>query len=169
MSNCWIGVVSRAHVEIGVKGGFIQLNHGKKAAVQRLKAGDRIAMYSPKLAFPDGAPLQAFTALGRVTTGEVYQGPATAYCEAFRVDVEFDPVTEAPIKPLLPKLGFIKDKQHWGSVFRFGCLKVPAEDFDVIAQAMGGRLFDEAPSGAAVDISAQRRAVASLAQPSLPF
>jgi hypothetical protein len=26
----WIGVVSRSHVEVGVKGGFIQLSHGKK-------------------------------------------------------------------------------------------------------------------------------------------
>ena len=27
----WIGVVSREHVMLGVKGGFIQLNHGKRA------------------------------------------------------------------------------------------------------------------------------------------
>ena len=36
----WIGVASRDHVNIGVKGGFIQLNHGKQAAVRRLKAGE---------------------------------------------------------------------------------------------------------------------------------
>ena len=32
----WIGVVSRAHVQIGVSGGFVQLNHGKKAPLQKL-------------------------------------------------------------------------------------------------------------------------------------
>jgi hypothetical protein len=31
----WIGVVSRAHVRPGVEGGFIQLNHRKKAPLQR--------------------------------------------------------------------------------------------------------------------------------------
>ena len=41
--NYWIGVVSRSHVMIGVEGGFVQLNHGKKAPVQRLKAGDMLA------------------------------------------------------------------------------------------------------------------------------
>jgi len=46
--NYWIGVVSRSHVQIGVADGFIQLNHGKKGPVQRLCAGDALAMYSPR-------------------------------------------------------------------------------------------------------------------------
>jgi hypothetical protein len=50
--NYWIGVVSREHVQNGVKGGFIQLNHGKKAPLQRLHAGDRLVMYSPRTAYP---------------------------------------------------------------------------------------------------------------------
>ena len=31
----WIGVASRDHVNVGVKGGFIQLNHGKQAPLRR--------------------------------------------------------------------------------------------------------------------------------------
>lgn len=31
--NHWLGVVSRSHVQAGVQGGFIQLNHGKKALI----------------------------------------------------------------------------------------------------------------------------------------
>src|SRR3954454_6616402 len=73
MVNYWIGVVSRAHVQIGVKGGFIQLNHGKKAPLQRLHAGDGLVMYSPRTDYPDGEPLQAFTAMGTISTGEIYQ------------------------------------------------------------------------------------------------
>ena len=38
--NYWIGVVSRSHVRIGVKGGFIQLSHGKNAPLQKFRAGD---------------------------------------------------------------------------------------------------------------------------------
>ena len=66
----WIGVASRDHVNLGVKGAFIQLNHGKHAAVRRLKAGDAVIMYSPRTAYPDGEPLQAFTAIGTVVTGD---------------------------------------------------------------------------------------------------
>ena len=35
----WIGVASRDHVNIAVQGAFVQLNHGKKAPLGRLKAG----------------------------------------------------------------------------------------------------------------------------------
>ena len=69
----WIGVASRDHVNIAVKGAFVQLNHGKKAPLGRLKAGDGVIMYSPRTTYPDGEPLQAFTAIGTVVTGDVYQ------------------------------------------------------------------------------------------------
>jgi len=38
--NHWIGVVSRSHVQVGVSGGFMQLSHGKRAPLQKLRAGD---------------------------------------------------------------------------------------------------------------------------------
>jgi len=148
MSHCWIGVVSRSHVQIGVRGGFIQLNHGKKAAVQRLKAGDRLVMYSPRTDYPDGAALQAFTALGTVSTGLVYQAEMSPSFKPFRVDVDFRPCSEAPIRPLLQRLSFIKDKTHWGAAFRFGYLKIPEPDFGVIADAMGCAVADTVVSSA---------------------
>ena len=133
----WIGVVSREHVRLGVKGGFIQLGHGKKAPVQRLRAGDALVMYSPRTAYPDGAPLQAFTAIGVVSTGKVYQVQMTEDFKPYRVDVSFLKAKEAPIKPLIDALSFIKSKTHWGAAFRFGQIKIPAEDFKLIAKAMG--------------------------------
>ncbi len=133
--------MSREHVLRGVAGGFIQLNHGKKAPVQRMKAGDRIAIYSPKLSYPDGAPLQAFTAIGVVSTGQVYQFEMAPDFKPYRVDVEFDKqAQEASIKPLIEGLSFIKSKQHWGAAFRFGFIKVPAADFDQVASAMNSTL-----------------------------
>ena len=137
--NFWIGVVSRSHVQRGVQGGFIQLNHGKKAPVQRLKAGDRIALYSPRTDYPDGAALQAFTALGIVRSGQVYQVEMSADFKPYRVDVDFLAATEAPIRPLLSRLSFIKDKTHWGAAFRFGFLRVPEDDFTLVSDAMGVR------------------------------
>ncbi|MBS0453022.1 MAG: EVE domain-containing protein [Proteobacteria bacterium] len=136
-NNYWIGVVSKSHVQRGVRGGFIQLNHGKKAAVQRLKAGDMLAMYSPRTDYPDGEALQAFTAIGTVVSGEVYQVEMSPDFKPFRMDVTFHSCQDAPIKPLIGQLSFIKDKTHWGSAFRFGQLRVSQEDFLRIAQAMG--------------------------------
>jgi hypothetical protein len=133
----WIGVVSREHVRLGVRGGFIQLGHGKKAPLQRLRAGDALVMYSPRAAYPDGEPLQAFTAIGVVSTGEVYQVQMTKDLKPYRVDAKFIKAKEAPIKPLIDALSFIKSKTHWGATFRFGHLKIPAEDFKLIAKAMG--------------------------------
>lgn len=54
-----------------------------------------------------------------------------------RVDVQFVKCNEAPIKPLIEALSFIKNKTHWGAALRFGYLKIPAEDFALIARAMG--------------------------------
>jgi len=133
----WIGVVSRSHVEIGVKGGFVQLGHGKQAPLKKLHAGDGLVMYSPRASYPDGEPLQAFTAIGSVASGDIYQVEMSPDFKPFRVDVRFAKCKEAPIKPLIEMLSFIKNKTHWGAAFRFGQLKIPAEDFALIAKAMG--------------------------------
>ena len=133
----WIGVASRDHVNVGVKGAFIQLNHGKKAPLRRLKAGDGVVMYSPRTTYPDGEPLQAFTAIGTVVTGDVYQVEVTSHFKPYRVDVQFVPSKEAQIKPLVGHLSFITSKSRWGAAFRFGLVQVPARDFALIAERMG--------------------------------
>ena len=133
----WIGVVSHTHVQIGVSGGFVQLNHGKKAPLQKLQATDGFVYYSPKTSYPTGEPCQMFTAIGIVKSGEIYQADMGDDFHPFRVDVHFFSAKEAAIKPMLDKLSFIKDKAHWGVAFRFGHLKVPAQDFKIIAEAMG--------------------------------
>lgn len=135
--QCWVGVVSREHVLRGVEGGFIQLNHGKKAPLQRMHANDCVAIYSPRTSYPDGEALQRFTAIGVVPTGETYQVAMSADFKPYRVDVVFLKAREAPIKPLIQDLSFIKDKKNWGAAFRFGYLKVAADDFRLIARAMG--------------------------------
>jgi hypothetical protein len=132
----WIGVVSRSHVERGVAGGFAQLNHGKAGPLERMQPGDGLVYYSPRTDFPDGEPVQAFTAIGRVATGAIFQAEE-ADATFFRREVRYLPAAEAPIKPLIDDLSFIRSKQHWGAAFRFGFLRVPEEDFARIATAMG--------------------------------
>ncbi|MGV0959096.1 MAG: EVE domain-containing protein [Limnohabitans sp.] len=138
--NYWIGVVSRSHVLRGVAGGFAQMNHGKQAPLQRMKAGDGLIYYSPREAYPDGAPLQAFTALGFIRTGEVYPHDMTPDgvpgFVPWRMDVDYQVVQSAPIKPLMAQLDFITDKTHWGAAFRFGQVKISEADFWRVAVAM---------------------------------
>ena len=139
--NHWIGVVSRSHVLRGVAGGFAQMNHGKQAPLKRMKAGDGLIYYSRRESYPDGAPLQSFTALGFIRTGEVYAYDMTADgvpgFVPWRIEVDFLPAQSVPIKPLIAQLEFIKDKTHWGAAFRFGQVQIGKADFERIAQAMG--------------------------------
>ena len=141
--NYWIGVVSRSHVQLGVQGGFVQLGHGKRAPLERLRAGDGLVTYSPRTSYPDGEALQSFTAIGIVTSGEICQVEMTPDFKPCRVDVSYLEYREASIKPLVERLSFIRNKAHWGATFRFGQLKIPADDFALIAQAMGCATFEQ--------------------------
>ena len=133
----WIGVVSQDHVEAAVAGGFAQVNHGKAGPLERMHAGDGFAFYSPRIAHPAGAALQAFTAIGRVRDGRVYLAEVAPDFRPFRLAVDYLPATVAPVKPLIDALTFIRSKAHWGGAFRYGVVRVPAEDFARIAVAMG--------------------------------
>ncbi len=123
-------------LNFAVKGGFIQLNHGKKAPLQRFRSGDRLVVYSPRTAYPDGDPLQALTAIGVIGTGDIYQVEMVPNFNPYRLDVLFADCREAPIKPLLESISFIKNKKKWGAVFQFGLVKIPGEDFKVIEEVM---------------------------------
>jgi hypothetical protein len=133
----WIGVVAQDHVEAAVAHGFVQLNYGKVGPLERMQPGDGVAFYSPRATYPDGAPLQAFTAIGRVGDGPIFEAEAIDPAPAFRRSARYFEATPVPIKPLLERLSFIRNKEHWGAAFRFGVVRVPREDFAAIAAAMG--------------------------------
>ena len=146
--NYWIGVVSKEHVDRGAAGGYAQVNHGKAGPLERMRAGDGFAFYSPRTAYPDGEPLQAFTAIGRIRSGMVYQAAGADGFRPFRLDVDYLPARAAPIKPLIDELSFIRSKTHWGAAFRFGVVRVPEADFARIAAAMGRAFAVDFPSAA---------------------
>ena len=142
----WIGVVSKDHVDRAIAGGFAQVNHGKAGPLERMRAGDGFAFYSPRTSYPDGTPLQAFTAIGRVRSGTIYQAEMDDGFRPFRLDVDFLPAEPAPVKPLLEDLSFIRSKTHWGAAFRFGVVRVPAADFALIAAAMKRSFAEDFPA-----------------------
>ena len=136
MSN-WINIVSRDHVEQGVRGRFTQANHGKPHMLRRMAKGDWVAFYSPRTAL-GGEPLQAFTAIGRIADDEPYQVEVGPDFAPWRRNVDFIAGDEAPIRPLIEDLHFIEDKKRWGYRFRFGVFRLDDHDLGLIRQAMGG-------------------------------
>lgn len=133
----WIGVASRDHVMRGVAGGFLQLSHGKAAPVKRLQPGDWIVYYAPRERMGEGDPVQAFVAIGRINPGEPYEGEMGGGFHAIRRDVAFLKAKDAPIHPLLDALSFTHGRASWGYAFRRGSFAISADDFRVIANAMG--------------------------------
>ncbi len=134
--KCWVNTISRDHVRAGVAGGFTQAGHGRASGLKRLTAGDRLVFYSPKTSLRDGAPLKAFTAVGRVADDRLYQVELAPGFAPWRRNIEFVPCAEVPIRPLIDQLSFIQNKQRWGYSFRFGLFEIPCRDFDAIAAAM---------------------------------
>jgi hypothetical protein len=132
----WISTLSREHVLRAVAAGHIEADLDKPHPLRRLHRDDRIAFYSPKTDHPDGAPLQSFTALGRVLDDEPVLVEAGPDVRVWRRGIAFLDGAETPIRPLLDHLGFIVDKKRWGFRFRFGLFRIPDEDFAVIRQAM---------------------------------
>lgn len=132
----WINTVSRDHVLAGMQGGFTQASHGRPHALRRLKKDDLIVFYSPRTMYPDGEPLQRFTAIARVTDDEPHQADLTADFQPWRRTVEPIRAAEAPVRPLIKDLAFIRDKARWGFVFRRGMFEIGEDDFRRIARAM---------------------------------
>ena len=133
----WINTVSREHVRRGMAGQFTQANHGQPTGLRNVGRGDYIAFYSPRTEFTGGEPLQAFTALAVVTDEKAYQEPVLPDFQPWRRRVEYLPATDAPIRPLIDELEFIRNKKSWGFMFRRGFFEINAADFGRIARAMG--------------------------------
>ncbi len=140
--KCWINTVSRDHVLLGKKGGFIQAGHGKASTLKKLSKGDDVIYYSSRTSLKNGEPLQRFTAICRIKDDLIYQVETKlSFCPYRRDAIYFD-VTEVEIRPLIPCLSFIKNKQSWGYMFRVGLFAIPKPDFDLIAKQMKLRSRD---------------------------
>ena len=136
MAN-WITVAAANHVAIGRAKGFIQVNHGKSAPLNRMAPGDRVACYSPVQIYRTATRLQAFTALGIIGDRPPYQGDMGGGFTPFRRDVDWLDTHPAAIADLLAVLACTAGRTNWGYAFRFGLFKVGDPDMALIAAAMG--------------------------------
>jgi hypothetical protein len=138
--RCWIAVASAEHALRGRDHrpmGFMQLCHGKRAPLLRLRAGDVIVYYAPAQTMGGKDRLQSFVSLGLVQPCAPYAFDMGGGFVPYRRDVQFVRAQPAPIAPLLDTLDFIQDRQRWGYKFRFGLFEVSPDDMARIALAMG--------------------------------
>ncbi|HEY3420776.1 MAG TPA: EVE domain-containing protein [Methanomassiliicoccales archaeon] len=137
MVKYWIAVASKDHVMMGVSKGFAQSGHGKRTGIARMNAGDVVIYYSPKMEYEGNEPLHAITAIGEIADDEIFQADEGPDWKPFRRRVRYIWTGELPLGPLICKLSFIKNKVNWGSVFRFGLVEIPQEDFERIKNNTG--------------------------------
>ena len=134
IERAWLGVVSAEHTQRAVTGGFIQLNHGKRYGVARLRKGDGFAIYSPTERYGERRPLRAFTALGVVADEAPYQAEAMSMgehgvVEPWRRRIEFLPVRWAELHEVELRL---TEASNWGYQLRRGLLPLEPTDFEVL-------------------------------------
>lgn len=141
MSKNWLAVASAEHVEIGRSAGFMQVCHGKATPLRRVQPGDRIVYYSPNRIYsPSHAlrgkdRLQAFTAIGTVKQGALYQADMGFGFHPHRRDVAWHDAEPAPLAVLQDELAFTHEK-NWGYRLRQGLIEISDADMTTIAEAM---------------------------------
>ncbi|GAB3271072.1 EVE domain-containing protein [Kineosporia babensis] len=139
--RAWLGVVSADHAQIAAAHGWIQLNHGKRNNLARLRRGDGFAFYSPTQRLGDKQPLRAVTQIGIVTDDEAYQADeamqmgGSELIRPWRRTVDFRPSRPVPVRDLAGQLDLTREP-NWGYSLRFGLLPLSLEDFHRLAEVM---------------------------------
>lgn len=131
----WLGVVHRDHVRRASSLGIAQLGHGRRDGLARLAAGDGLVYYSPRTSLQDGDPLQAFTAVGEVADGEIWQADEGEFKPwRRRVDYVADAV-DVNIHDLDCELDLTAEP-NWGYQLRRGLVELTEGDYRRIRAAM---------------------------------
>ena len=133
MTKYWIGTVSQEHVLRGVSGGFCQVCHGKAAPPNRMKRGDWLLYYSPKIRMDDAEKLQAFTAFGQITDDTAYPFQMSETFIPFRRNVEY-----AETRRNCP-IDIIRTHPEWkkyATMLRYGHFEISRDFFDFVRTYM---------------------------------
>ncbi len=140
--RAWLGVVSAEHATYGAAHGWIQLNHGKRTNLGRLRRGDGFVFYSPVDMFGSTTPLRAITQLGVVVDDEPYQADEMMNMgqkgtfRPWRRNVDFVPEPHrVPVRDL--DLDLTRAK-NWGYSLRFGLTPLTPADFGMLREVMTG-------------------------------
>lgn len=131
--TAWLGVVSKDHVMRGVSLGVVQVGHGKRPPLARMRPGDWFVYYSPREKIDAGASLQAFTAIGEIRDDEIWQADEGSFTPWRRRAEYLTGVADVPIRNLALDL---TAGPNWGHQLRRGLLELTEHDFGRIRTAM---------------------------------
>ncbi|MCE0536225.1 EVE domain-containing protein [Kineosporia rhizophila] len=141
MEKAWLGIVSADHAARAAGQNWIQLNHGKRNNLTRLRRGDGFVFYSPTQRLGEKKPLRAVTQLGIVADDVPFQAEELVQMRAgepvrpWRRRVEFVPARPVPIGDLAGQLDLTREP-GWGHSLRFGLVALSRNDFEVLRRVM---------------------------------
>lgn len=135
MSN-WLGVVSAAHVRRGVSLGIVQIAHGKRPPLAKLRRGDWFVYYSSCENMGDTVSLQQFTAIGTVADDEIWQADEGTF-QPWRRRVDYLPSTPVDLATVQDQLELTQGA-NWGYQLRRGLVPLTDHDLTVLRSAMSG-------------------------------
>lgn len=133
--TAWLGVVSAEHARRGVGLGIVQIGHGKRAPLLRLHPGDGFVIYSPQEHLGDPPRVRAFTAVGTVAEGEVWQADEGDF-HPFRRRMHWDADAEPAALDGLRGDLLLTAQPNWGYQLRRGLIPLDDADFEAIRRAM---------------------------------
>lgn len=134
MSRGWLGVVSAEHVARGASLGIAQVNHGKRAPLARMKAGDTLVYYSPTIRRGIADSYRSFTAIGVFPDEEIWQADEGEF-KPFRRRIEYLPCRPVPVDELRPRLALTAGA-GWGYQLRLGLIELDPSDVEILREAM---------------------------------
>lgn len=149
MIRYWLVVQPLDRARTMVEGGYIQAPWGVREAVAPMGESDGIVLYAPRAENPDGEPLRAAVAAGRVLDAEPYQVGGRG-ASPWRRQVEWLPEPRiAPMRPLRDLLELTRGR-YWGEQLRGGWLEISRNDFEVLEDAVRRRPPEPGRLGRAV-------------------
>jgi hypothetical protein len=110
----------------------------------QVRPGDPVVLYVARGAFHNptrdesqlvglaevAGPVRRFPRSVRIAGREFVCG-----CD-FRIEVVLPERGGVPVRPLVPRLSFVRRKEVWGQYFRSGLVRVPPADLEVLAGAI---------------------------------
>jgi predicted RNA-binding protein len=143
----WLYTTNAHNWEVTKKTNILGASEKHRNALSRINEGDRCLVYvigERNGGETVGSHLVAeYNVVSQVFEDDdkIFEAPAATPSEGFRLRIRLEPVRvfENPIslKPLVPKLGFIKNKQRWSLNIRGkAVVGIPKHDYRIITEAV---------------------------------
>jgi predicted RNA-binding protein len=126
----YIFVTSKDHSKTLNKDGYIMAMQEWK--IKKLEKGDKIIIYSSRNSYNSNEKYQQFTNYGTII-GDTYKKKRKYGLDFYAIDVKYNKTKrDVPIRPLLPKLDFIKKSKSWGLYLISGFREITKKDYELI-------------------------------------